>query len=91
MNKLTVEQLRDFPDLGKIFEISKLQDKLDAISDKTLIGMSIVMGRATRMPLREIAEGIMIDYYYNPIAMIDVVGIGTIDLIKKIYHNESTD
>jgi hypothetical protein len=89
MNRLTVEPLKDFPDLGKSFQLLKLADKLDAVDhEKTLIGYCIGYARLQKRPLREIAQNVFDAYTDNPIRIVNIVGQDTIDLIAQIFYDK---
>jgi hypothetical protein len=74
-----------FPDLGRSFAKMKLQDKLDAVSERTIFGMAILSARMNKMPLQELSKEIYSQYLDNKAMVADIVGQDTIDLIKEIY------
>ena len=74
------------PDLGRSFAKMKLQDQLDAIDDRTILGFAISHARLNKRPLQEISETIWSQYQDSPAVVLWIVPQETIDLIKKIYY-----
>jgi len=77
---------KSLPDLGRIFQKMKLQDRLDAVDpEKTILGLSIGISRRDKTPLETIANNVFGAYQDNPGGVTDIVGEETIQLIKQIY------
>jgi len=74
-----------FPNLGRSFQLMKLQDQLDAISDQSIMGLCIKSAMMKKTPLRIIARTIIDSYHHNPTATINIVGDETISLIWSLY------
>jgi hypothetical protein len=81
-----MRDLKELPDLSRSFAKMKLQDQLDAISDRTIFGLCIRSARMRKQPLQLIAQEIMEQFRDNPPVVLNVVGQETIDLIKRIYY-----
>lgn len=81
-----MSNLQELPDLSRSFAKMKLQDQLDAIDDRTMLGFAISNARLNKRPLQLIAQTIMEQYHASPDVILSVVPQETIDLIKKIYY-----
>lgn len=83
-----MKQLKDLPDLGRSAAKMRLQDQLDAISDRTIFGLCIRSARMRKQPLQLIAQEIMEQFRDNPEVVKEVVGEQTLDLIEYIYYDK---
>lgn len=77
--------MNNLPDLGGILQQMKARDKLYEVSDQSILGFSIQVALKNKRPNREIFKTIMESYRDNSDAVLDLIGIDTINLIKSIY------
>lgn len=84
--------MKNLPDLSGIFDQFKLRDWLEEISpDKTILGFTIKLALKEGKPLAEIIATILDHYHDNPEAVVDIVGYGTMTMIKRLTKTAHRD
>lgn len=79
-------KVKSFPDLGRAFQIMKLEDKLLEIAPIGCLAVSIHWAIKNKKPMLDIAQMIMDQHKLTPIDVDFVVGPEIISLIKSIYN-----
>jgi hypothetical protein len=80
---------KSFPDLARSFQKMKLQDQLDALSERTIFGACILQARANKRPLSQISAEVLDQYQDNPEAVLKVIPEETINLMKQLYGSKT--
>lgn len=81
----TAIKVKSFPDLGRQFQILKIQDKLREIPPITLYGTIIRWG-VDNKPIAAVCKLILEQFAEDPSDVLHAVGQETIDLIKSVYE-----
>jgi hypothetical protein len=86
MYEATKAKERGFPNLGGSFQQMKIRDRLELVSDQSILGFSIRLalnsGKSNAMIFKTIADA----YHDSPDVALDVVDQETIDLIYKYLN-----
>lgn len=76
--------MKNLPDLGGMFQQMKLRDKLEQVSDQSILGYTILLALQNGKPLGIILTTIMDAYHDNPNVVSDIVGVDTMKMIKEL-------
>lgn len=79
-------KVKNFPDLGRAFQIMKLEDKLLEIAPIGCLAVSIHWALKNKKPMRDIAQMIMDQHNLTPVDVEFIVSLEIISLIKSIYN-----